>query len=86
MIASRDHQVHRASIWYLKCTIGVIWRYPSQAVKVVGDPGIQTFKMMLYNMVKGTRSLSMMLLSVKRCDRLCGGETTVDRGYLSNIS
>ncbi len=58
---------------------GYLPRTPAQGVKVVGDPGIQTFKMMLYNMVEG-RQISPYdaLVGEKVATVLCGGE--VDAG------
>ncbi len=52
---------------------------PVQSVAVVGDPGIQTFKMMLYNMVQG-RQISEYdaFIGERVATVLCGGE--VDRG------
>jgi 3-hydroxyacyl-CoA dehydrogenase len=48
-------------------------------VKVVGDPGIQTFRMALYNMVEG-RQISPYdaVVATKTATILCGGE--VDAG------
>jgi 3-hydroxyacyl-CoA dehydrogenase len=56
---------------------------PKVGVKVVGDPGIQTFKMMLYNMVQGRQiSPHDALIGEKVATVLCGGE--VDAGtYVS---
>ena len=51
------------------------------AVSVVGDPGIQTFKLMLYNMVEGRQiSAHDALIATKMATVLCGGE--VDPGSI----
>lgn len=58
-------------------------KLPATGVKVAGDPGIQTFKMMLYNMVEG-RQISPYdaLIGEKVATVLCGGE--VDQGTAVN--
>ena len=58
---------------------GYVPKTPALAIKVAGDPGIQTFKMALYNMVQG-RAISAYdaVIAEKVVTVLCGGE--VDSG------
>ena len=54
---------------------GYIPPIPAQGIKVVGDPGIQTFKMALYNMVQGRQvSEYDAFIGEKVATVLCGGE------------
>jgi 3-hydroxyacyl-CoA dehydrogenase len=57
---------------------------------VVGDPGIQTFRMALYNMVEGRQiSAYDAVVATKMATVLCGGEvdagTLVDEQYLLDL-
>lgn len=77
---SKEHQIDKAKRYALALSAqGYVPRTPAQGVKVVGDAGIQTFKMMLYNMVEG-RQISPYDAKVgeKVATVLCGGE--VDAG------
>ena len=76
VIISRDHQVHRAKHSVMEMfNRGYMAPIPAQGIKVVGDPGIQTFKMMLYNMVKGLQiSEYDAFIGEKVATVLCGGE------------
>jgi 3-hydroxyacyl-CoA dehydrogenase len=81
---SRDHQIERAKHIALQMySAGYAPKIPAQGVKVVGDPGIQTFRMMLYNMVEGRQvSAHDALIGEKVATVLCGGE--IDQGTLVN--
>ena len=53
---------------------GYVAQIPKAAVKVVGDPGIQTFKMMLYNMEEQKQvSEHDAWIGEKIATVLCGG-------------
>jgi 3-hydroxyacyl-CoA dehydrogenase len=63
---------------------------PRTAIKVLGDPGIQTFKMMLYNMVQARQaSAHDALIGEKIATILCGGAIdggqTVSEQYLLDL-
>lgn len=77
---STDHQIARAKDvlqWLLKT--GYRTPTPPSNVKVVGDPGIQAFRMMLYNMMEARQiSEHDRLIGEKVATILCGGE--VDGG------
>ncbi|SME96919.1 3-hydroxyacyl-CoA dehydrogenase/enoyl-CoA hydratase family protein [Pseudobacteriovorax antillogorgiicola] len=84
VIISRDHQIDRAKKMVLEMFgRGYMPPIPAQGIKVVGDPGIQTFKMMLYNMVQG-RQISEYdaFIGEKVATVLCGGE--IDGGQRVN--
>jgi 3-hydroxyacyl-CoA dehydrogenase len=58
---------------------GYVPRSPASSVKVVGDPGINTFRMMLYNMREGAQITPYdAVVGEKVATVLCGGE--VDAG------
>ena len=81
---SRDHQIARAKGMVLEeVNRGYTPKIPKTKIKVVGDPGIQTFKMMLYNMVEGRQiSPHDALIGEKIATVLCGG--AIDGGqYVS---
>ncbi len=69
---------------------GYVPKLPATGVKVWGDPGIQTFKMMLYNMVEG-RQISPYdaVVGEKVATVLCGGAvdpgTAVDEQYFLDL-
>jgi 3-hydroxyacyl-CoA dehydrogenase len=77
---SRDHQIDQAKGMVLDMVKRGYGAPPAdQKFKVEGDPGIQTFKMMLYNMQQGLQvSEYDAFLGSKIATVLCGGE--VDRG------
>ncbi|MFW7381003.1 MAG: 3-hydroxyacyl-CoA dehydrogenase/enoyl-CoA hydratase family protein [Oligoflexus sp.] len=81
---SRDHQIHRAKGMVLEMVErGYATPIPKAQVKVVGDPGIQTFKMMLYNMLEAHQiSAHDAFIGEKVATVLCGGE--VDAGTVVN--
>ena len=56
---------------------------PQQRIKVAGDPGINTFRLMLYNMTEG-RMVSPYdsFIAERIATVLCGGE--VDEGTVVN--
>lgn len=77
---SRDHTLHMAKRHVLSMVRdGYVPRTPNNSVKVVGDPGIQTFRLALYNMTEG-RQISPYdaFIGEKVATVLCGGE--VDGG------
>jgi 3-hydroxyacyl-CoA dehydrogenase len=77
---SKDHQISQAKHEALNMIRrGYVPAQPRAAVAVAGDPGIQTFRLMLYNMVEG-RMISPhdALIATKMATVLCGGE--VDAG------
>jgi 3-hydroxyacyl-CoA dehydrogenase len=79
---SRDHHTHQAKSMVLAMSdLGYAAAIPHQALKVPGDPAIQTFKMMLYNMQEG-KQISAYDSFVGECVAtvLCGGP--VDGGSL----
>lgn len=73
---SRDHTLARAkaqALHMLNC--GYIPPTPRQEIKVLGDPGLQTFKMMLYNMTEQRQVSAHDALIAERIAKvLCGGE------------
>ncbi|MEY4631921.1 MAG: 3-hydroxyacyl-CoA dehydrogenase [Pseudomonadota bacterium] len=77
---ARDHQIEQAKQEALHMVRrGYIPAQPRTGIPVVGDPGIQTFKLMLYNMVEGRQiSRHDALVAEKMATVLCGGE--VDPG------
>jgi 3-hydroxyacyl-CoA dehydrogenase len=81
---SRDHQTERAKHIALQMVAaGYAPKIPASGVKVLGDPGIQTFRMMLYNMVAGRQvSEYDAFIGEKVATILCGGE--VDAGTIVN--
>lgn len=88
---SRGHQISRAKNWVLDMvSSGYAPVTPRTNVKVVGDPGIQTFKLMLYNMMEG-RQISPYdaFVGEKVATVLCGGEVdggqSVDETYFLDL-
>jgi len=79
---SRDHQLIRAKMLVRQMIdLGYAPPVPKTAVKVLGDPGIQTIKLMLYNMVEGRQvSPYDAFVGEKVAEILCGG--AVDGGSL----
>jgi 3-hydroxyacyl-CoA dehydrogenase len=77
---SNEHLIEQAKRLALSTArVGYVAKTPAVGVKVVGDPGIQTFKLMLYNMVEGRQiSAYDALIGEKVATVLCGGE--VDAG------
>lgn len=88
---SRDHLTERAKRLALGLVAeGYVPRSPQTGIKVVGDPGIQTFRMMLYNMVEGKQiSAYDALIGEKIATVLCGGEvdpgTAVDEQWFLDL-
>lgn len=88
---SRDHLTERAKRLALGLVAeGYVPRSPATGIKVVGDPGIQTFRMMLYNMVEGKQiSPYDALIGEKIATVLCGGEvdpgTVVDEQWFLDL-
>ncbi|MEN9836273.1 MAG: hypothetical protein RL011_2466 [Pseudomonadota bacterium] len=88
---SREHIVHRAKRAALTMLAdGYVPKTPASGVRVVGDPGIQTFRMALYNMVEGRQiSAYDAVVATKMATVLCGGEvdagTLVDEHYLLDL-
>lgn len=79
---SRDHIIARAKMQALTMLHGsYVPPTPRDDIKVLGDPGLQTFKMMLYNM-QMQRQISEhdALIGERIAKVLCGGE--VDGGSL----
>ncbi len=79
---SKEHQIEKAKqLGLALARQGFVPRTPAAGIKVVGDAGVQTFKMMLYNMVEG-RQISPYdaMVGEKVATILCGGE--VDAGTL----
>ncbi|MGE0172277.1 MAG: 3-hydroxyacyl-CoA dehydrogenase/enoyl-CoA hydratase family protein [Oligoflexales bacterium] len=79
---SKDHLVHRGKLRLLNILeVGYEPRSAETRIQVVGDPGIQTFKMILYNMVQ-SRLISEYdaFIGEKIATILCGGP--VDSGQL----
>ena len=91
MTISRDHQVDRAKGMVLELlNRGYAPPTPRTAIPVVGDPGVQTFKMAIYNMKEGRQiSEHDALIAEKIAIVLCGGEIdggqTVSEGYLLDL-
>jgi 3-hydroxyacyl-CoA dehydrogenase len=79
---SADHLLLRAKTKVKQMAQGgYIAKTPDKRVKVIGDPGIQTFKMMLYNMVQGGMiSQYDAVIGEKIATIICGGN--VDGGEL----
>lgn len=79
---ARDYQIQLAKRRILALAdAGYQPPLPPTQIKVVGDPGIQTFNMMLYNMVQGRQvSPYDALIAEKVATVLCGGE--IDPGQL----
>ncbi len=79
---SRDHQILRAKMLVRQMVdLGYAPPTPKTAVKVLGDPGIQTIKLMLYNMAEGRQvSPYDAFVGEKVAEILCGG--AVDGGTL----
>jgi 3-hydroxyacyl-CoA dehydrogenase len=77
---SKEHQIEQAKQLALSMAkLGYVPKTPAQAIKVPGDPGIQTFRLMLYNMVEGRQiSAYDAEIGTKVATVLCGGE--VDAG------
>lgn len=73
---SRDHVVARAkaqALHMLAC--GYVPPSPRSEIKVLGDPGLQTFKMMLYNMAEQKQLSAHDAFIAERIAKvLCGGE------------
>jgi 3-hydroxyacyl-CoA dehydrogenase len=88
---SRDHVVARAknqTLTMLDC--GYVPPTPRTDIKVVGDPGFQTFKMMLYNMSQQRQVSAHDALIAESVARvLCGGEvdggSVVSEQYLLDL-
>ena len=73
---SLDHQIEMAKEQALLMhKHGYIPKSPATKIKVAGDPGINTFRMMLYNMLEA-RMVSQhdALIAEKIATVLCGGE------------
>jgi 3-hydroxyacyl-CoA dehydrogenase len=69
---------------------GYIAPTPRTDIRVVGDPGVQTFRMMLYNMVEQKQVSKHDAFIAERVARvLCGGEIdggqTVSEQYLLDL-
>jgi 3-hydroxyacyl-CoA dehydrogenase len=79
---SREHLIAKAKDRaLLSLKQGYAAPSPRTALKVVGDPGIQTFRLMLYNMVEGRQISSYdAFIGEKIATVLCGGE--VDGGSI----
>lgn len=79
---SKDHQIDRAKSMVLEMNSrGFVPTMPKQGIKVLGDPGIQTFKMMLFNMQESQQiSAYDAFIGEKVATVLCGGE--IDGGQL----
>ncbi|NRA66426.1 MAG: enoyl-CoA hydratase/isomerase family protein [Pseudobacteriovorax sp.] len=76
MQISRDHQISSAKSEVITMSeAGYQPPIPATKIKVVGDPGIQTFKMMLYNMIEAQQiSQYDAFIGEKVATVLCGGE------------
>lgn len=79
---SNDHQILKAKEQALHMADqGYLPASPATKIAVVGDPGIQTFKLMLYNMLEGRQiSAHDALIGEKVATVLCGGE--IDGGQM----
>jgi 3-hydroxyacyl-CoA dehydrogenase len=79
---SKEHQIIKAKgLAFQLAKMGYTAPIPKAAVKVVGDPGLQTFRMALFNMRQGRQiSGHDSLIAEKVATVLCGGE--VDAGTL----
>jgi 3-hydroxyacyl-CoA dehydrogenase len=88
---SRDHIVSRAKERALQMAAhGYIPPTPRSDIKVLGDPGVQTFKMMLYNMSEQRQVSAHDAFIAERIARvLCGGEIdgglSVSESYLLDL-
>ncbi len=88
---SRDHIVARAKSQALHMvSCGYAPPLPRTDIKVLGDPGVQTFRMMLYNMVEQKQVSKHDAFIAERIARvLCGGEIdggqTVSEAYLLDL-
>lgn len=73
---SKDHVVARAKAQALHMvSCGYIPPTPRTEIKVIGDPGVQTFRMMVYNMVEQKQISKHDAFIAERIARvLCGGE------------
>ena len=79
---SLDHQIEMAKEQVLLMhKHGYVPKLPATKIKVAGDPGINTFRLMLYNMLEGNMvSKYDAFIAEKIATVLCGGE--VDEGTL----
>jgi 3-hydroxyacyl-CoA dehydrogenase len=79
---SKDHLTSRAKAQALGILDqGYIPATPRTEIKVLGDPGVQTFKMMLYNMLEQRQITQHDAFIAERVARvLCGGE--IDGGLV----
>jgi 3-hydroxyacyl-CoA dehydrogenase len=88
---SKDHVIARAkshALHILDC--GYVPPSPRLDIKVLGDPGVQTFRMMLYNMVEQKQVSQHDAFIAERIARvLCGGEIdgglSVSEQYLLDL-
>jgi 3-hydroxyacyl-CoA dehydrogenase len=83
---SADHLILRAKTKVQQMALGgYIPKIADRKIKVIGDPGVQTFKMMLYNMVQGGMiSKYDGVIGESIATILCGGN--VDGGELVSES
>lgn len=78
LCVSKEHQTSSAKFMALEMLQRGYTAPTPAKVQVLGDPGIQTFKMMLYNMVEGKQiSAYDAILGEQVATVLCGGE--IDR-------
>jgi 3-hydroxyacyl-CoA dehydrogenase len=79
---SKEHQIDRAKGMIKQMlSLGYAAPLPRLNIKAVGDPGIQTFKLMLYNMVEAKQiSAYDAFIGEKVATVLCGG--AVDAGTI----
>lgn len=88
---SRDHVVARAKSQALKMIeCGYVPPMPRNDVRVAGDPGFQTFKMMIFNMLQQRQISAHDALIAEHVSRvLCGGEidggTAVNEQYFLDL-
>ena len=84
LVISRDHQIAAAKGQIIALSErGYRPKTSPKSFSVVGDPGVQTFKMMLYNMVEAKQISSHdAFIGSKVATVLCGGE--VDGGTKIN--
>jgi len=88
---SRDHQILKAKREILHMAgQGYVPALPRAAINVVGDPGIQTFRLALYNMVEGRQiSAYDSFIAERVATVLCGGAIdggqTVSEQYLLEL-
>jgi len=82
LVMSRDQQIFRAKARArLMADEGYAAPIPPEAIAVVGDPAVQSFRMMLYNMLEGRQLSQHDAFIAERIARvLCGGE--VDPGSI----